>query len=161
LSKARVNSGVLEGSIDLVQEFGGIPEFVYVAAVAYGTNDGDGINSQAPGTRDDNDLGPSEFLRIPVASIRDRALNGTFDILDPARAFRLKSLTFDSQNRSVLVWDVQPGKKYFVYGKDDLPSESWTLLNSGGWNADPGQWEMIFTDPQTPIGARRFYRVEW
>jgi hypothetical protein len=161
LAKSPLNSGAIEGSIDLVAAFGSIPQNIYIASVAYGTNDGNGINSQAPSGNRNNNIEPSEFLRIPVASIRDRALNGTFDILDPARAFRLKSLTFDSQNRSVLVWDVQPGKRYFVYGKDDLSSESWTLLNSGGWNADPGQWEMIFIDPQTPIGARRFYRVEW
>jgi hypothetical protein len=159
LFKSPVNAGVLEGSIDLVAAFGSIPQNIYIAAVAYATDNGGGINSQAPGTKDDNNLGPSEFLRIPVASIRDRALNGTYDILDAARSFRPKSMTFNSQNQPVLVWDVQPGKRYFVYRNTDLSSNSWTLLNTGGWNADPGQWEMIFTDTDPNPGPRQFYRV--
>ncbi len=161
LAKSPLNSGALEGSIDLVAAFGSVPQNIYIASVAYGTNDGNGINSQAPGTKDDNDLGPSEFLRIPVDSIRDRALNGTFDILDPARSFRVKTISHDGQSRPVLAWDVQPGRRFFVYGAGNLATGPWTLLNPGGWNADPGQWEMIFTDAETPAGARRFYRVEW
>jgi hypothetical protein len=160
LAKSPLNSGALEGSIDLVAAFGSIPENLYIASVAYGTEDGQGINSQAPSGNGNNNLEPSEFLRIPVASIRDRALNGTYDILDPARGFRVKGVSFNSQSRPVLVWDVLPGKKYFVYGRDDLTVESWSLLNPGGWNADPGQWEMIYTDPNPPAGGRRFYRVE-
>ncbi|MFZ4587639.1 MAG: hypothetical protein ACOYNG_01500, partial [Terrimicrobiaceae bacterium] len=120
---------------------------------------GGGINSQAPSGNSNNDIEPSEFLRIPVASIRDRALNGTYDILDPARSFRPKSMTFNSKNQPVLVWDVLPGKRYFVYRNTDLSSNSWTLLNMGGWNADPGQWEMIFTDTEPDPGPRQFYRV--
>jgi hypothetical protein len=88
-------------------------------------------------------------------------LNGTFDILDPARGFRVKSVSFNASTQPVLVWDVQPGKRYFVYGRSDLGSDSWTPLNPGGWNADPGQWEMFFTDTATPIGSRRFYRIDW
>jgi hypothetical protein len=159
LFKSPVNSGVLEGSIDLVAAFGSIPENIYIASVAYATEDGGGINSQAPSGNSNNDIEPSEFLRIPVASIRDRALNGTYDILDPARSFRPKSMTFDSKNQPVLVWDVLPGKRYFVYRNTDLSSNSWTLLNAGGWNADPGQWEMIFTDTDLNPGPRQFYRV--
>ncbi|MBU6181238.1 MAG: hypothetical protein KGR46_00305 [Verrucomicrobia bacterium] len=158
LSKSSLNSAVLEGSIDLIAAFGSIPQNVYIASVAYGTNDGNGINSQAPGTRDDDNLGPSEFLRIPVASIRDRTLNGTYDILDPARLFRPKSIGFDSQNRPVLVWDVVPGKRYTVHRTGEL-SGPWSVLNIGGWNADPGQWEMIYTDTDPNLGARQFYRV--
>ena len=159
LFKSPVNSGVLEGSIDLVAAFGSIPENIYIASVAYATEDGGGINSQAPSGNSNNDIEPSEFLRIPVASIHDRALNGTYDIVDPARTFRPKSMTFNSQNQPVLVWDVQPGKRYFVYRNTDLSSNSWTLLNAGGWNADPGQWEMTFTDTDPNLGPRRFYSV--
>lgn len=160
LAKSPLNSGALEGSIDLVAAFGSIPQNLYIASVAYGTNDGNGINSQAPGTKDDNDLGPSEFFRVPVASIRDRALNGTYDILDPARSFRVKDFSFNNQSRPVLVWNVLPGKKYFIYGTGDLASWSSEALNPGGWDADPGQWEMIFTDTNSAFGAHRFYRVE-
>jgi len=162
LSKSPLNSGVLEGSIDLVAEFGGIPEFVYIAAVAYGTNDGGGINSQAPARvgSSDNNIEPSEFLKIPVRAIRDAALNGTYDILDPARSFRVKTISFNSESRPALVWDVLPGKKYSVYRSNGLSPGSWTNLLPSGWNADPGQWEMIFTDNETPVGARRFYRVQ-
>lgn len=169
LSKSPVNSGVLEGSIDLVAEFGSVPEFVYIAAVAYQTeNQSQGdvdkgkINGQAPvavGTANNN-IDPLEFLKIPVRAIRDRALNGVYDILDPARGFRVKAVSFNSQSRPVLVWDVLPGKKYFIYGTSDLAGWPPAALNSGGWNADPGQWEMIFTDNDSSAGVPRFYRVE-
>jgi len=34
LAKSPTNTGVLEGSIDLLEEFGAVPEFIYIAAVA-------------------------------------------------------------------------------------------------------------------------------
>ena len=160
LAKSPLNSGAMEGSIDLVEAFGSIPQNIYIAALAYGTADGQGITGQAPSGNNDNNIEPSEFLRIPVASIRDRALNGTYDILDPERGFRVQSVSFNSQFRPVLVWDVLPGKKYFVYGTGDLAVWPTLPLNEGGWNAAPGQWEMIFTDNDPSAGARRFYRVE-
>jgi hypothetical protein len=159
LAKSPLNSGALEGSIDLVAAFGSIPQNIYIASVAYGTNDGGAINSQAPGTKNDNDLGPSEFLRIPIASIRDRALNGTLDILDPTRSFRVKNISFNNEARPVLVWDVVPGERYSVLRSDDLSPQSWQNLLPNGWNANPGQWEMFFTDNEVNSATRQFYRV--
>lgn len=160
LFKSPKNYEALEGSIDLVAKFGSLPESIYIASVAYATGNGGGINAQAPSGNGNNDIEPSEFLRIPVASIRDRALNGTYDILDPARSFRPKSIGFDPQNRPVLTWDVVPSKRYTVHRTSNL-SGPWTILNAGGWNAEPWQWEMIYTDTDPNLGGRQFYRITW
>ena len=160
LFKSPKNYEALEGSIDLVAEFGSLPESIYIASIAYATGNGGGINAQAPPGNGNNNIEPSEFLRIPVASIRDRALNGTYDILDPARSFRPKSIGFDPQNRPVLVWDVVPSKRYTVHRASNL-SGPWTILNAGGWNAEPWQREMIYTDTDPNLGGRRFYRITW
>jgi hypothetical protein len=87
-------------------------------------------------------------------------LNGTYDILDPARSFRPKSIGFDLQNRPVLVWDVLPGKRYTVHRTSNL-SGPWTILNAGGWNAESWQREMIYTDTDPNLGGRQFYRITW
>jgi len=76
--------GVLEGEINLIDAFGYVPGAVYVAAVACGTADGGGINSQGPYPWDDDDnLNVTEFLRVPIASIRDDDLDGYFDVGKP------------------------------------------------------------------------------
>ena len=156
LTKSRLNSGVLEGVIDLVAEFGSVPPNVYVAAVAYGTEDGQGINSQAPTGNGNNNLEPGEFLRIPTAAVSDRKLNGSYDILDAERSFAVTDLFLNPSNRPVLRWPVVPGKNYLLQGRAELDTGSWTTLVNT--NAGTAQWEMEFTDTSAPAGAR-FYRV--
>lgn len=74
----------LEGEINLVTAFGHVPEAVYIASVAYGTADGGGINSQGPYLwNSGNDLEIMEFLRVPIASIRDEDMDGVFDVGKP------------------------------------------------------------------------------
>lgn len=81
---ARPNSNALEGVINLLDEFGEIPDRVYIAAVAYGNNDGDGILSQGPYSWDSgNNIDGTEFLAVPTASIKDEDLDGTFDVAKP------------------------------------------------------------------------------
>ncbi len=73
-------SGKLEGEINLINAFGSVPEAVYIAAVAYATTNSGGINSQGPYSwNGDNNLDITEFLRVPIASIRDDDLDGHFD----------------------------------------------------------------------------------
>ena len=74
----------LEGELDLVEVFGYMPDIVYLAAVAYGDNDGDGIASQGPPAWNaDNDIQIMEFLPVPVESVRDEDLDGNFDCGNP------------------------------------------------------------------------------
>lgn len=165
LFKAPESSGVLEGSIDLVSEFGSLPESVYVAAVAYQTDDANQsdaskgkITSQAPVGNGNNDLEPGEFFRVPIRSARDAAQNGTYDVLDSARSFAVTNVSFNASNQTVLRWPVVPGKNYMVQGRSLLSSGAWTNLLNTNWGAGPTQWGMEFTDLAAPVGSR-FYRV--
>ena len=74
----------LEGEINLVDVFGHVPEAVYVAAVAFQTwNDGN-LVSQGPYVWDGgNNIEITEFLRVPIASVRDEDLDGYFDMGKP------------------------------------------------------------------------------
>jgi hypothetical protein len=165
LFKAPLNSGVLEGTINLVSEFGSLPENVYIAAVAYQTDNADPsdankgkINAQAP-TGDGNDnLEPGEFFRVPVRSARDTAQNGSYDVLDAARSFAVTNVSFNPSNQPVLRWPVIPGKSYMVQGRSEFVSGSWSNLLATPPVSGATQWEMEFTDTNAP-DATRFYRV--
>jgi hypothetical protein len=156
LFKSPVNSGVMEGVIDLVAEFGRVPDHVYVAAVSYANPDGGGINGQAPAGNGNNNLEPNEFLRIPVTAVADRKLNGVYDILDAERSFAPTDVSLDPSNRPVLRWPAVPGKSYAVQSRDTLDAGSWSNLQTT--NAGPAQWEMEFTDTNAP-GPAGFYRI--
>jgi Metallo-peptidase family M12B Reprolysin-like len=156
LFKSPVNSGAMEGVIDLVAEFGRVPDHVYVAAVAYANPDGGGINSQAPAGNGNNNLEPNEFLRIPVSAIVDRKLNGVYDILDAERSFAPTDVSFNPSNRVVLRWPTVPGKSYAVQSRDALDAGSWR--NRMNTNSRPSQWEIEFTDTNAPT-VSQFYRI--
>jgi len=156
LFKSPVNSGVMEGVIDLVAEFGRVPEQVYVAAVAYADPDGGGISSQAPTGNGNNNLEPSEFLRIPAKSVADRKMNGVYDILDAERAFAVTNLSFSAGNQPLLRWPAVPGRSYVVQSRSALETGSWSDLRTT--NANAAQWEMEFTHTNAP-GDAGFYRI--
>lgn len=78
------NGQALEGEIDLQEVFGSVPKILYIAAVAYGTADGGGINSQCPAAWSaDNNLQITEFQPVATDSIRDEDLDGYFDAGTP------------------------------------------------------------------------------
>jgi hypothetical protein len=78
------DGNALEGEISMIDAFGSVPDAVYVAAVSYSTTNGGGINSQGPYVwNSDNNLDVMEFKRIPIASIRDEDMDGTFDVGSP------------------------------------------------------------------------------
>jgi Metallo-peptidase family M12 len=165
LFKAPESSGALEGVIDLVACFGAMPAELYIAAIAYQTEDaisGDTnrgkISSQAPSGNGNNNIEPQEFFRIPVRAVRDAAQNGTYDILDATRSFAVTNVSFNASNRPVLRWPVVPGKNYMVQGRSDFTAGSWSNLLTTNWGAGPTQWEMEFTDTAAPA-ATKFYRV--
>jgi hypothetical protein len=147
----------MEGVIDLVEEFGTLPDHIYVAAVAYGNEDDEGIRSQAPAGNGNDNLEPAEFLRIPVRALADGRMNGTYDVLDAARAFRA-DLVAGSTAAMVLRWPVVPGHNYQPQGSTSLAEGSWQNLTPQPWTAAPAQWEMEFTDTAAPVPAK-FYRI--
>jgi autotransporter-associated beta strand protein len=64
------NGGVLEGVLDLVDEFGAYPDAVYLAVGLYGSGNGGTLlaSHQLPGTLDgDGTIQAAEYLRVPLA----------------------------------------------------------------------------------------------
>ncbi len=79
-SKVDGTFNYLEGVIDLVQEFGTVPEALYMAVGTYARPDGSPLNNQVPAPWDVNEhIEVTEFLRVPIASIRDQNGDGHFD----------------------------------------------------------------------------------
>ena len=152
-----ISGGRLEGVIDLVAEFGGLPDTVYIAALAYGTDDGADLGAQAPAGNGDNIVDPGEFYEVPVSALRDSAANGVFDRLDPKRAFRANP-TFESGMPSIR-WPVIPGQFYHVWRSQDLTDGSWNRITETPIQAQPGQNEISFTDYEAS-GRSLFYRIE-
>lgn len=71
---------VLEAEIDLNEVFGRIPEVIYVAALAYGDNEGDGITSSCPVRWDGgNDVAITDLLPINTDTIEDADTDGYFE----------------------------------------------------------------------------------
>jgi hypothetical protein len=165
LRKSPSNSGVLEGSIDLVEEFGRIPEFLYLAAVAYETSDASFSNpslgrivGQVPAPEFlDDDIGPEEFLRVPVRSITDSAGDGRFDIQVPGRGF---AVNLESQtNGLALRWKSIPGNAYRIWHRARLDSGEWQSL--GTETAGPRNWEVVvpLAESESASGSG-FFRIE-
>ena len=165
LTKSTTSAGVLEGSIDLVEEFGSIPEFVYLAAVAYQTSDASPTDawrgrvvSQVPAAAaaDDN-ITPDEFLRVPVRSVTDSAADGRFDVLVPGRGFAAKPA---SNGTGLIVgWPSIPGRKYRVWRSYRLDTTVWENIHEATGGAR--QWELSVLDSAPiPAGGSVFYRVE-
>ena len=164
LRKASTSSGVVEGSIDLVEEFGTIPEFIYLAAIAYETSDASSGNaargrvlSQVPlAVVLDDDITPDEFLKIPVRSITDSAADGRFDVLVPGRGFAARIVPGSAGQGPELRWPSVPWRDYTVLRKSNLTSSVWepVYLIKAGANT----WELSMPDS---YGAERgFYMVE-
>lgn len=158
LFKSPLNGLQLEGSIDLVSEFGAIPETIYLAAIAFGTEDGGGINGQAPAGNGNNNLEPGEFLAVPVASIRDSALNGTYDILAPDRDFIFSPGASTGPGAIGFTWYAVPGRIYVIHRGESLksPVSTWPALETN--RAADGQFVMEFDDTSPPEG-NLYYRL--
>ncbi|MDP6631276.1 MAG: DUF1939 domain-containing protein [Kiritimatiellia bacterium] len=77
------NGEALEGELNLAEVFGAVPDVVYLAAFAYTDEDGGGLydeQSQAPAAWSFNsDLEITEYLPVPIDSIRDDNGDGYYD----------------------------------------------------------------------------------
>ncbi len=68
------NGGYLEGTLDLVGEFGSMPEVVYLAFAPYGTNDGDALTdiAQCPASiNSDGNVDAGEYAPFYLGSTYD------------------------------------------------------------------------------------------
>jgi len=59
---------VMEGMLDLKERYGAIPDSVYIAATAYGTNSGDPLSEQIPKGNGDKNLDPGEWVELKLKS---------------------------------------------------------------------------------------------
>jgi hypothetical protein len=155
-AKSSDTLGQMEGTLDLIEAFGSIPQTIYIAAVAYATADGGVLAGQAPAGDGNGNLDPNEFLAIsvPAFSLLDRNADGKFDRLDPALDFKAQ-ISCNSNGWPVITWPSVPGKSYQVEYRNDLGS-TWTIFTSQ--DATAGQL-ILSTSPDDAGQTRRFYRV--
>ena len=158
--KAPTNSGLLEGTIDLVQAFG--PNImngtVYVAAAAYSTNNGGALVAQGPPGNADPNIDASEFLALPVAAMLDNNNDGIFDRLQPGLGFVITNIQSAGSGHFTITWASVPGKTYQIQYSDALGS-GWLDLPGGQVTGAAGQIFTSFTD--ATAGTQRFYRVKY
>jgi len=160
----------LEGEIDLIDAFGYVPDAVYIAAVAYGTADGGGIQSQGPhvwSSDDNNNLDIMEFQRVPIESIRDENLDGHWDKGSPKmwtvvngntndanyglRRFFVNELAGDQQSITVIL---EPN---VGIGNSVSDVELFSNLNRRDFAVLPGDEDWSAITPSTQTGYYRAY----
>jgi hypothetical protein len=154
---ALVPTGYLEGRIDLATAFGAMPSVIYVALARYAAGNGGALlpATQIPTGNGNGNIENTEFLTIPVATIRDEQLNGSLDVLEPDLAF---TASFDKNPGVFIVrWPAVPGYTYQVHASDTL-QQSFAPL-SGLLSAGLGMFSMSYTDLPPTTVSQRFYRV--
>jgi endonuclease/exonuclease/phosphatase family metal-dependent hydrolase len=167
LQRSLFTSGVLEGSLDLVEAFGTVPELLYLAAVAYDTRDASSGNplagrivGQIPAAVvADDDITPGEFLKIPLHSVTDTAADGRYDIV--ARGRRLSArMERKEQGRFALTWPTAPGRAYRLWKTQNLAPPAWEAIATV--TAGPSDWELaheVEAASRDGNGAA-FYKIE-
>ncbi len=154
--KAPTNSGAMEGTLNLVAAFGYLPTNIYLCAAAYQHPNGGVLAAECPPGSGPN-IGTNGFLLMPVAALRDSLGNGTFDLCDPARGFKILSADV-MPGGSALDWAAMPGRAYQIQFVGSLGGV-WSNLSGSSNFAMPPQMIMNFTD-SVPAGTpQRFYRV--
>jgi hypothetical protein len=154
-AKSSTNFGAMEGTLDLVQAFGSAPANLYLCAAAYVTTNGGPLVGQCPAGSGAN-IGTNGFFVIPLAALRDSLGNGTFDLCDPARGFKILSANAQNTNR-ILSFAAMPGRGYQVQFANPL-NGAWSNLPAGSNFAVPPQMILNFTD--APAVGTGFYRVK-
>jgi hypothetical protein len=156
-AKSAGTSGAMAGTLDLVQAFGYLPTNLYLCAAAYVTTNGGPLVAECPAGSGPN-IGTNGFLVIPVVALRDSLGNGTFDLLDPARGFKLLSAQRLPAGVA-LSWASMPGSGYQVIYAG-APGAGWSDLSGASNFAGPLQIVLSYTDAP-PMGiTQRYYRVK-
>lgn len=154
-AKSATTNGALEGTLDLVAAFGSVPTNLYLCAAAYQTADGGALALQCPAGSGAN-IETNEFLMLPLAALRDSWGNGTLDLCDPARGFKINSAGAQNTNR-IFNFGVMPGRNYQIQYATQLGG-AWSNLPGTNFAAPP-QVFLNVTDAPAAGTAQRFYRV--
>ena len=156
-AKAATNSGIMEGTINLVEAFGSMPATIYLCSAAYSTTNGGALVAQAPAAVTANgNIESNEFMAIPVAALLDNNGDGTYDRLDPNLDFKVQTIQPGAGGGFVVTWASVPGKQYQVM-YTDLPTGAWQNLGAP-LTATTGQLTLSYTD--NTATAQRFYKVK-
>jgi subtilisin family serine protease len=158
-AKAPTETGVMEGTLNLITVFGYLPPTIYIAAAAYETDDGGALVAQTPDGNGDDNIDPNEFLALPTVAILDRNHDGLYDRLDPKLDFTVSGNYPNPTGGHDLVWACVPGRKYQLQYCDSLTADTWHDLGTER-TADAGQIFMSYTDPTANGTPQRFYRVK-
>lgn len=156
-AKSAATAGALEGTLNLVTAFGAMPTNLYLCAAAYQTTNGGALVAQCPAGSGPN-IETNEFFAVPVAALNDSLGNGTFDLLDPQRGFKILSVSPSGVNR-LLNFAAMPGRAYQVQYADQL-GNAWSNLPAGSSYAVPPQTSLNVTDAPPAELPQRFYRVQ-
>ena len=157
VAKSSNTSGVLEGVIDLVEEFGAMPTKIYLCAAAYATADGGALASQAPAGNGAN-IETNELLVIPMSALNDSNADGKFDRVDPLRDFKLLSIGASGGNLS-LRWAAMPYRTYQLEFANTLPA-AWSNLSGSLVTAGALQLELTSVSGLNTNPPARFFRVK-
>lgn len=63
--------GVVEGTLNLIEEFGAVPDEIFIAAVRYAGVDGGALIAQAPAGNGDNNVDAAEMLAFDLSTETD------------------------------------------------------------------------------------------
>jgi hypothetical protein len=130
IASARAPGKQMEGTLNLREAFGTLPETLYLAALAYQTADAGLLGSQAPAMISDNgNVDPNELLAIPLEVLRDHNADGVFDRLDPARGFTV-TRTSRVEGGFEIEWNAFPGRSYAIEASATLAPDSWDTLDT-------------------------------
>ncbi len=67
--------GVVEGTLNLIEEFGAVPDRIFIAAVRYDGADGGAILAQAPGGNGDGNVDAAELLAFDLTTEIDPVIS--------------------------------------------------------------------------------------
>ncbi len=161
--KTPANSGLMEGTIDLVQAFGSniMTGTIYLAAAAYGTANGGGLIAQGPPGNGNGNIETNEFIALPVPALLDNNFDGVYDRVDPKIGFVLSNTQPLPNGGVVITCNAEPGRNYQLqFATNLIPPIFWQDLAGSLSNASPGQLSLSLNDPTVSGATNRFYRVK-
>jgi hypothetical protein len=157
--KAATNTGQMQGTIDLVQQFGSMPSTLYLCAAAYATTNGGPLVAQAPAGNGNGNIESNEFLAVPVADILDTTGSGVLDRLNPSIGFLVQSAQSSGVSGNTITWASVPGKSYQVVYCNALGT-GWINLPNAQITAGSGQSSLSCTDTSATNSLQRFYEIQ-
>ncbi len=156
--KSATDGEQMEGVIDLREAFTTVPDVVYIAALAYPTDEGGALAAQAPDGNGDGNVDLAEFLALPLVALKDVNGDGAWDRADPRRDFVARAAKMQGGEPG-LTWATLPGRSYQVRYTSDF--QTWHDAPDGLVTASSAQTELSYTWPSAlENGTPVFFTVE-